>query len=553
MEFRISTPSPTTTPRQTTPGMELRLSAMIADLRRQAELERRVVQQQIRQLERRLQEQLAGPLPGRERWADLQGSVSGVLMEVAALGRRVDGLDEKLQLRLVNCEEMVRQKIRQLEQQLCAHQHKALLSSATSEALSKRHTARLCKVLQSLEDHSTRLSVAEAKADSAVDLGQFEARLTDLEGKQARLEGELQILATDTAMQSDAPTPRALVEATACGDVTITEHDSSTGDEYASTLRSLESDVSGLTKRTVMQLDSHAAALANLRIRTEGQEQRLSAVAERLESVITHPLNALRAEMTQLREHDRQASEASLKDVTQRLKIVEEASEEVSNELQEKMRELNSELLACQPRLQEEHPAIRKLADTTAVQAQALRRLEVAVAEPWRTPALPPEFSGVFVRMDSLELRMDTLEQGTGESVLAMKADRADLLRLDATVRELTEPMRRLSQRAAGTEAVTATLERRLDQLQDARSVDEAARRSVEACPGLVATAKVQEIADLTARIVDIEGLLEGTDSVRGGLLGTVGCSSPGGLGRSANSARCGQGRPRDVGTGSWA
>lgn len=568
MEFRISTPSPQTTPRQLTPGalpgvlgavagVEARLTATVAELRRQSELERRCLQQQIRGLDRRLQEQLGGSGQGQKQWADIQGSMSGMLLEMAAFGRRIDGMDEKLQLRMLNCEEVMRGRMRQLEQQLCAQQHKSLLASATSEAMSKRHTSRLWRALQSLEEQASRLTAVEEKASAVADAAHLEARINELEGKQARLESDLQsLVTTDMGLRSETTgslVPTALAEATACGDTANGEHDSCSGDDYASTLRSLESDVSGLAKRTVGQLDSHAAALANLRIRSEGQEQRLIAVAERLETAISPPLNALRAEMSQLRDHDRQESEARLKDLARRLKSMEDTGEEVASELQERIRDLNTEMRSCEPRFQEDHPAIRQLADTTAFQAQALRRLEAAVAEPCRSPALPPEITGIWVRMDSIELRMESLEHGGAEGGLTMKADRADLARLDATVRELSEPVRRLSQRAASVEANTTTLERRLEQLslmQESRSMEDA-HRSLEDCPGPVTAAKVQEIADLKARIVDIEGLLEGVDLARGGLLGPMGRIPAAGLGlaRNINFSRAGHDAVHDAGT----
>jgi len=551
MEFRISTPSPTTTPRHPPPiGAESRLGAVVAELRRQGELERRGVQQQLRQMERRMQEQLAAPALGRERWADLQGSMSGLVMEVSALSRRVDGLDERLQLRLSNCEELLRQRTRQLEQQLCAQQHKCLLAAATSEAMSKRQTARLWRLLQSLEEHSTRLSAVEERTNAAVDAKRLEARLAEMEGKQSRIEEELQSLTTDATLRSDTTsgsiTQNGIADAVCGADGAALEFDSCSGEEYASTLRSLEGDVSALTKRTLGQLDGHSVALANLRIRTEGQEQRLAAVAERLETVVAPPLSALRAEVVQLREHDRQEAEGRLGELARRVKVVEDTTEEAASELQEQLRDISTELRACELR-PEEHPLIRRLGDASAAQGQALRRLEAALAEPRETPALPLEFSSALVRIDALELRLESVERGGEDCTLAGKADRADVLRVDAAVRELTEPVRRLSQRAASSEAASAALERRLEQLlqlQESRSVEEA-RKSLEGLQAPEALAKVNEMADLTARIVDIEGLLEGaglgTDSAGAGWLGPLN-----GHGKSLYAARAALVQARD-------
>eukprot|EP00913_Durusdinium_trenchii_P020580 g19329.t1 len=44
-------------------------------------MDRRVMQRQLDSFDRRLQEHLAAPAASREKWANLQGSVSGLLEE----------------------------------------------------------------------------------------------------------------------------------------------------------------------------------------------------------------------------------------------------------------------------------------------------------------------------------------------------------------------------------------------------------------------------------------------------------------------------------------
>lgn len=342
IEFRISTPSPATTPRSLHPvglgqGAELKLAAAIAEVRRQSEVERRFFRQQLRILDRRMQEQLgAGPASAPERLADLQGCVSGLASEMAGLSRRMDSVDERLQVRLLNCEELIRQNTRQIEQRFLAQQHKTMLAVATSEAMSKRQAARQWRLLQAVEDHSARLGVVEEKI--AGDCLRLQIRCSELETKRDGLEEEV-------------------------------------------------------------------------------------------------------------RNHTRQ-----------------------------------------------------------------LQRLDTRLAE--QHQLLCPEFGSAFVRTGALELRVESLEQRIDDEdgMVPCWAERAEVLRLDASLQELVEPLRRLSQRTAGTEAATAGLERRLDQLaqkQDASSADEAPR--VAADTGLH-DLKIEEIAELKARLADIEALLEGAD-----------------------------------------
>jgi hypothetical protein len=177
--------------------MEVRLNVAVGELQRQAEAEKRSLGRQMQNFERRLQDHMNAPNVGRERWADLQGSVSGVLEEMAALSRRVEGLDEKLRVRTTSCEETVRQRTRDLEQQLHAQTHKSHLAASTTEEVQKRHMARLQKVGQSNDDHAKRLDALEEGLQNVRPEGQppaimqFEARLQDLEARQAAFDEEL--------------------------------------------------------------------------------------------------------------------------------------------------------------------------------------------------------------------------------------------------------------------------------------------------------------------------------------------------------------------------
>jgi len=357
IEFSICTPSPATTPRQMHPmglghGAELKLAAAIAEVRRQAEVERRCFRQQLRTLERRMQEHLgAGPVSAPERLADMQGSVSGLASETAGLSRRMDSVDERLQVRLLNCEELIRQNTRHIEQRFLAQQHKAMLAVATSEAMTKRQAARQWRLLQAVEDHSARLNVVEEKV--AGDCLKLQMRCSELETKR----------------------------------------------------ESLEEDV---------------------------------------------------------RNHARQ-----------------------------------------------------------------LQRLETLLAE--QQLCVCPQFGSASVRTGALELRVESLEQRIedGDGMDACWAERAEVIRLDASLQELVEPLRRLSQRTAGTEAATALLERRLDQLthkQDASYAGEAPRGAVDTA---LHDLKVEEIAELKARVADIEALMEGVDDpTKGGWLSPMGAST---------------------------
>jgi hypothetical protein len=153
-------------------------------------------------------------------------------------------------------------------------------------------------------------------------------------------------------------------------------------------------------------------------------------------------------------------------------------------------------------------------------QEKAIRKLEVMIiaeAAPVHDTGMPAaELRGFFSRVDTLEQRLECLEHTYGDE----KADRAELLRLDASLQELSEPLQRLSQRTARGEARAAALERRLEQLQQvSHSPQLQSRDSIDQSRELSHRGNasgiqvdVGTIADLMARVVDLEALLEADD-----------------------------------------
>jgi DNA repair exonuclease SbcCD ATPase subunit len=495
---------------------------------------------QIQQLDRKIQDHVSAPAVGREKWADLQGSVSGMLEEMSALARRVEGLDEKIRLRTGACEELTRQRTRELEQQLHAHEHKAHLASSTSEEVQKRLAAKLRKVTQTVEDHSRRLDIAEETSKRPGThlegslMARLEARLHEVEQRQMVFEEEVRSLplTPDPNGRSAAATMmRGLMRggsAEAADDGQDGCQGGGMGDED---IRSLEQQISLLSQRVSTQLDDHSSSLANLRVRTDGQEKRLIAAADRLETFVSPPLEALRAEVMQQREHDRHELENHLEAMSRRLQSLVDASEEAAVESQESFKEIRGGIAVREP---EHHPTLRSLVDSSTSHDQAIRRLESLINDPSQNSLVTQEeICGLLMRADSLEQRVDFLEKDIEQQGLSEKVDRTELSRIEATVRELSDPLRRLSSRAASGEAKTAALERRVEHLQAFTSKDQ--HRGDESTPGAssmeqmqtatsedIATALMRvdvisgQVAELNARVLEVESSVEG-----GGLAAT--------------------------------
>merc|ERR1712048_121420 len=107
----------------------------------------------------------------------------------------------------------------------------------------------------------------------------------------------------------------------------------------------------------------------------------------------------------------------------------------------------------------DENSAICKLQEATSAHHEILCQLQ-AQADGGSNEDL-------IMRLETLEYRIDCNEHGSPEQQLSEKADRSELLRLDAELRELAEPLRRLSHRVGTSEVRTASLERRYEQLQE--------------------------------------------------------------------------------------
>ncbi|CAE7363806.1 unnamed protein product [Symbiodinium natans] len=470
-------------------GSELRLGVVVAELQRQGAEDRRLVQRQLDHLDRRLQEQLAMPAASRERWADLQGSVTGLLEEVAGLVRRVEGLDEKLRIRTASCEELLRQRTREVEQQVHSQQQKVQLAVSTFEEMSKRQTAKLRKVVQTSEEHARRMATLEEAYRRPQDTTmRLEGRLSELEGQQASLEEEFRNVAASTASQrldSLSPSRRA---------APIVHAD----DPGYDVVRALETELATLSKHLASQLDDHSSALASLRVRTDGQEQRLVAAGERLEKVVSPTLEALRAEMQQLRMADRSEMDQRFEHLARRLA---DSNEEAMSELRDLLQDHQADPA---------EGAVARLREACAAQDQQLRRLE-ALVDPGQSAQRDEDFCGLLVRVEGLEHRLELID----EEAISEKADRTELHRLDLAVQEISEPLRRLSQRTATAEARASNLEHKFEQLQVDHSpaptptaaatspMNEsfATRASLEALS--------QELAQAVARIVEMEALVQ--------------------------------------------
>jgi len=293
-------------------------------------------------------------------------------------------------------------------------------------------------------------------ADATAAIARLEARLAGLEVQQEGLQKNSQgfVSAADAAQHgslivgSSGDAHRG-----ACG----------VGDEGCdSAVQAAERSIVALVQRCGSVWDEHSLALASLRVRTDCQEQRLAAHAEHLESTMAAPLEALRGEVAQLRDHDHQEAESRLELLAQRVQVVVDTSEEIISDCRGRGQwveevEASLGLLAPHGGAAGEMSTLRHL-NASPVHEQAGLRPEEGVTH--------EELCGVHMRLTTLEQRLEFLELERNPADLDQKADRLELVRMDAELRELSEPLRRLSQRVADNQAKTTAVEWRVEQLQ---------------------------------------------------------------------------------------
>ncbi|CAK0803629.1 unnamed protein product, partial [Prorocentrum cordatum] len=107
-----------------------------------------------------LHEEWSSNMEWREKWAEVQGSVSGLHDEQRQLARRLEGLDERLWARTSSLEQ-ARHRSQDLEQQVQAVEHQNQVMAASIEGAQKRQLAKLARSERLLEELTRRVGRAE--------------------------------------------------------------------------------------------------------------------------------------------------------------------------------------------------------------------------------------------------------------------------------------------------------------------------------------------------------------------------------------------------------
>jgi len=488
--------------------MAERVNAMVAGLQRQSETDRRRLVQLERKLDNRLEDR-ARENDGREKWAEIQGSVNGLIEENISLTRRVEGLDERLWARTSGTE-LTKQRNREIEQQVQSLEQQSRLASSTLEEAHKRHATKLRRAEHAIEESTRRL----AKVEEEMRLRQQQAghqRDNYLEARVGALEDRIDSDVRALQMQLDeglhgaalmsGPDPQSIDEAGARVDEAV---------------RAMERSMALLDKRLVGQVEELASSLASMRVKVDGQLQRVEKLAERLETAHEPALESLRAELSQVRQQDKREADGESSSLRGRLQEAIESNEDHISEIREALRQVSAEIAALSLR-PEDSTMLCNLDERLGFQEQELcevrARLDAFSAAEVEAAYADEEQKGDMVadgepcnELDDVRRRLEWIEE---QSAAGAAADRADQRQAQNTVCELVESVSRLKQQALTSEGVAFTLQQQVQQLQsmaERRLSEDAASARLPAELEARVGELWDKVAELHARLLEVEG-----------------------------------------------
>lgn len=320
-----------------------RINAAVATLQWQCAEDRRKLAHLERKLETRIDERSTQNDSGREKIAEIQGSVTGLIEETQSLTRRVEGLDERLWAR-TSGSETSKQRNRELEQQVQALEHQSRLSSAAAEEVQKRQATKLRRSEHAIEDALRRLVNVEEQVRTTMEAVRSRSSTCELAERLSVVEEQFEQLSSechDLQLQLDDGNAGAYPpNSSACDDGNDTVVDEA--------LRASERAISAIDRRLTNQVEEIASSLASLRVKVDGQMQRVGTLYERLETAHAPAVDNLRSEIALLRTQDRRELDQELSSL--RDKAQETA--ETNDELREALRQTRAEVAAVTLRSQ---------------------------------------------------------------------------------------------------------------------------------------------------------------------------------------------------------
>eukprot|EP00929_Paragymnodinium_shiwhaense_P088547 TRINITY_DN48868_c0_g1_i1.p1 TRINITY_DN48868_c0_g1~~TRINITY_DN48868_c0_g1_i1.p1 ORF type:complete len:947 (-),score=251.31 TRINITY_DN48868_c0_g1_i1:215-3055(-) len=381
--------------------------------------------------------------------------MTGLIEESQALAKRLDSLDERLWARTNSVEEVGRQGVRELQQQVQQLERQGRLAGAAAEEAQKRQVARQRRIDHLLEDFSWRLAKAEedqqkaSPGESRVESqqSQLEKRfevldkqlrgcLPAVEDAHSRLQG-LEAQFAELAEQSAMNMIGAVggIYAGQKGGLSAVEEEEDKALSLRETVSKLEREMAEVDRKLSSQLEQLATGTSSLKVKLEGQVQRHNSIADRLEAMQAPALESLRTSLADERAKDLRDIQGRLAQLGQKVELSMEGvdSEKVLDRMdrlaqrvtgveavtatqRRESQEIRSEVkraldIALRPSTIEESPQSARFADDGAPSPQLQNQLN-AVADkldvladlPGRLRSLEGRVAGLGSQLEDDEL-----------------------------------------------------------------------------------------------------------------------------------------------------
>jgi len=307
----------------------------------------------------------------RERCAELQGSMSGLIDEAQLLTQRVASVEERAFRSRAAETEASMQRSRELEQHVQQLEHQLKLVATSGEEVQRRQAAKLQRMERNDEELAQRVDGAlqrilalqelQSQSQRVKSKGdeQLRASISDLTSEQQQLYTELQALSFHVAFDEQFERLK------------LRSPSSSPQDDNDHVQRELFGGPDPDTEQPPVSESLSAdvlSSIANLRVKVDGQANRSEAVAARLENLCGPTLTALRDEMKEAWELDRRLVEAKLLQLEEEMQqarkgeldSVEEAQQRLQKEVDALKRKTN-ERCEVHERVDMQHERIGEL------------------------------------------------------------------------------------------------------------------------------------------------------------------------------------------------
>jgi len=390
--------------------------------------------------------------------AELKGSVSGLMEGLKDIRERVDGLDQRLFQRTSGLE-AVKQRGQELHDKMQALEQHTRQTESSREEVQRRQVKTVKRVEQGVEELSQRIRQIEEELRMSHggrhrDLHSLEARLVKIEQSQDHHQGIVGSLQT----QVDETFREAQEQKN------LAHRSSGSGKNLqldGAASRLFEQGLDSIERRIATQVQDLATSLANVRVKVDGQAQRSTQLAGRLETAHEPAIEAMRQELTKARQQDWSRVEAELAQLRSNMHATAEevAADEAHATAGERehLRQANSEMAA----------QMRMLDERLKNEVADLRSHFQAICEQHTLqppPEAAPRNAGMLVagRDEDLERRLEVLERSTLAGGMQVGQTSSHI---DHAVGVL-EQMDAVSQRASDGEAVIEILKNKVHQLQ---------------------------------------------------------------------------------------